>query len=597
MVTLLQKYKNFALCVIESVFCFFLWFQLEISAGYTDISECFSMGKQYIVLNVLTIALLVGFLFIISNRLWLADLISAILVCIISIADYYVILFHGMPLTVRELKNFKTAMNVMGSYKFSLSKEVVYIFLIFVILTGLSILLYQWEKGRKSKKRIIIVRDVTLIVLGSVVIYFGYLSSDPIKPYKTIGWSWVEAYHQYGFVSCSVENILQMRHIVDMPDGYSEEKLEDIVIKRDDEGGETPDIILILNESFYDLGLISDIETDIPYLENINSLKNAVKGYTVVTSQGGGTNNSEYELLTSNSLRLMKGITPFNVLDMTNANSIVSHLQQLGYYTIGAHSEPEINYSRGTAYRAMGFDQCFFDDDFQNKDYYGSRWYETDECLYRNVIRWYEEMPETSPRFIYLLTIQNHGEWDMNPPEADTVHAKNDYGDYQDEVNEFLTGIQMSDQALKELTEYFEDIERPVIVCMMGDHCPSFADSITDEKYSGEEKRIRLRSTPFVLWSNYEQEEQDDMVISMNYVIPFLLKKAQINQSPYYQYMNNLMADVPILSSYGAYYDNEGNISWYGEESLWSDRVDNYFYLEYNNLSKNRQQMFFDAYQ
>ena len=50
----------------------------------------------------------------------------------------------------------------------------------------------------------------------------------------------------------------------------------------------TPDIILILNESFYDLSLITEIEVDVPYLENISSMENTIKGYAVIVIGGSG---------------------------------------------------------------------------------------------------------------------------------------------------------------------------------------------------------------------------------------------------------------------------------------------------------------------
>lgn len=75
--------------------------------------------------------------------------------------------------------------------------------------------------------------------------------------------------------------------------------------------GEKPDIILILNETLFDFSLIHDFETDEPVMPYMKSLENVIRGYVSVPAIGGGTNRSEYELLTSNSLYLMKDILPF----------------------------------------------------------------------------------------------------------------------------------------------------------------------------------------------------------------------------------------------------------------------------------------------
>ena len=53
-------------------------------------------------------------------------------------------------------------------------------------------------------------------------------------------------------------------------------------------------------------------------------------------------NSTEYEMLTSNSLILMPSITPFNWLNLYNANSVVSYLKGLGYTTMAAHPSHQL---------------------------------------------------------------------------------------------------------------------------------------------------------------------------------------------------------------------------------------------------------------
>ena len=165
-------------------------------------------------------------------------------------------------------------------------------------------------------------------------------------------------------------------------------------------------------------------------------------------------------------------------------------------------------------------------------------------------------------------------------------------------MNEFLTGIYLSDLAFKNLTDYFAQVDRPVIVCMVGDHCPSFAESIADPSFSEDEKQLRLRTVPLVFWANFPLEETAPGTMSMNYVVPTLLDLAGINLSPYYSYLLQAKQTVPVISSYGCYYDAEGNIYRYSEDTgaTYERTVDDYFYLEYNNLQTNtaRNQTLFD---
>lgn len=590
-----KRLKN--LLKVISVMCFFMisWVQLELSSMSDDLLQIFQIKMKYALVNILTGCLICMLIYIIVNSFWKSCVIYSILITLVSIVNYYTIKFHGMPLAVSELKNFKTALNVIGGYRFDIF-EIFYLLVFFMIEIAVCYvikrLIVSEQKHRKIKERL--VKDFSICSISVLIVYFFFFAPSPVVN-VTLGWSWKEAYHQYGFIACTISRAIASTNFLEEPDGYQREHINEIeIIREDKEQDRFPDIILILNESFYDLSLITDLETDVLYLKHINSMNNVVRGYTVVPSVGGGTNRSEYELLTSNSLQLMQGIVPFNVIDMKGANSIVSHLKQLGYYTVGAHSEPSLNYNRGNAYVDMGFDQTYFDEDFVDKIYYDNRWYESDSSLYDNLLSWMEEYDE-SPHFTYLLTIQNHGGWEMNEKDSDIVHAINDFGEYDEQVDEFLSCISLSDSAFKDFTDKLQEADRDVIVCMVGDHCPSFTGKLVDEQYK-KDRELLLTCTPFVIWANYDIEEQNVGTISMNYLMPTLLEIAGVNLSSYYRYMLDLRDDVPILTSRNVYYDNYMTKYSYDALSDYTVRVNDYFYLEYNNLQTDREQSLFDAY-
>lgn len=588
--------RKYAVGIAVLLIALISWYQLEISTDYVTPLECLNMEAQYIILNACTNMVIVSGFVILLNRVWKGCLAYTIFSFLMSIINYYVIQFHGMPFTFAELKNIKTAANVLGAYRLEIDKWVAYIVFIFIVLLLICFLCKSLEKGIELSVRKAVIRDFVLLLLDGFVIYVGYLSPNAIKPQNTIKFSWTEAYHTYGFTACTIEKTMQSFFIVDRPEGYTEDKILKFPIPVEEKSREeTPDIILILNESFYDLRQITDIETNIPYMEHIDEMENTIRGYTVAPEVGGGTNSSEYELLTSNSLQMMQGITPFNVLKMKGANSIVFHLKQLGDTTAAAHSEKASNYSRVDAYPDMGFENTYFDTDFADKEYYATRGFATDESLYKNMISWYEDMEEDKPRFMYLLTIQNHGGWEQTKEDSYIVKAMNDYGDLQGQINEYLTGIYMTDNAFSELTEYFENVEREVVICMAGDHSPSFVWDIANGNYENG-MLMRLRSTPFIIWANYDIEDENAGYIGMNYLIPLLLDKMNIEVSPYYQYMIDLHKKVPVLTDYNVYMDFVYNEHTYDEINEYTEMINNYFYLEYHNLQKERRQELFNAY-
>lgn len=177
-------------------------------------------------------------------------------------------------------------------------------------------------------------------MLDFCIIYIELFSSYAIKPEKAIGWSWKDAMSNYGYLTCLVEDFGNTINPYMEPEGYNEKV---ITIKNNSKKSETevyPDIVLILNESFFDLSVYCDMKTDHNYMEKFYSIDNAVYGYAVTPSIGGGTNNSEYELLTTHSMSLLRSPAPFNYVDLAASdNNIVRYVEGLGYKTYGMHCQ------------------------------------------------------------------------------------------------------------------------------------------------------------------------------------------------------------------------------------------------------------------
>lgn len=569
------------------------WFQFQISSIYHSITELSEIDIKYVFFNVITNYVLLSVIYIIINCWWISCIVYSVLSFIISIVNYFVIQLHDSPLTIAELGNFKTAMNVVGGYQINISK-ISGLFVIFILQL---VLVYFIKKGKMQKKSLkkILIKDICMAISSFLIFFFSYMIPNQFMT-ESLGWRWVITYQKYGYMACTIKAACLSNNYPIKPDSYDEDRISNMKIERSSSfAKETPDIILVLNESFYDLSLITEIEVDVPYLENILLMENTIKGYAV--NPAGGTNPSEYELLTSNSMKLLKGITPFNVIDMKGENSIVSHLKKLGYYTTGAHCASPANYNRGRAYRDMGFDKICFETEFENKRYFENRSYATDESLYENVLSWLNGNDGT-PQFIYLLTIQNHGGWQSNEEEMNTVHAKNDYGEYDSQIDEFLSCIRLSDQAFKMLTDNLQSYDRKIIVCMVGDHGPDLTAKIIDDPDSDQNFILRT-SVPFVIWANYDIQDTANIngkTISMNYLMPAILKIANIQLSPYYQYMLNLMEQVPVITPFLPYYDQEGNAYMFEDKSKYTEMVNDYLNLEYNNLSDKRIQSLFEPY-
>ena len=588
--------KQRILCILAIIGLLVLcWLQLDISSQWTNEWYTFLIKMPVIfgVLSVLTLGVIYFVLYAIFANLKTSGLILSILSTVISIVNYYVIEFHNSPLSFLELRNFGTAMNVMGSYEITITPVVIGLIALCaaqMVIVHIPLRRFQKQKvfGERSWKRTII-----LLAASALIIFVGYLGPAPIKPARVIVWNWTTCYPYYGYVPCTVETLAKSLNLVEKPSGYSDAALSSIEMPAAAQATAKPDVIFILNETFADISLIKDFEVDKEYLEGIHNLENSIQGYAVVPQVGGGTNKSEYEFLTSNSMALlMQSGAPFLSVDMKGAPSVVTLMEEQGYETTAAHPREGVNYSRDNAYPAVGFDNIYFDVDFENLRYKRGRYCESDESTYKNLIRWYEEHRKANraagddkPQFMYCLTMQNHGGYNMSPANLDVVHAVGDFHGYGSQVNEYLTGIYDSDRAFMQLVDHFKNVDRPVIICMVGDHMPSFAKDIADaDAYSTDELERRLRTTPFVIWANFDIEDANLGSIGMNSLTPIALQTAGTGLSPYYEYILQMSKDYPILTAYGSYYDAEGTCHSYEDEPV--QEISDYFYLEYANILK-----------
>lgn len=604
-------------CVLAIAAAFIARYQLELSDGVTP-DYLAGQWPVYAPLNAMTAFCLTLILFALMGRWWLATGISGVLFTIVALVNYYIRDLHGSALMPQDIMNLGTAAEVMGSYTLKISDTVVTIALCVLPVLGISVV--QWFLNKNGPRRASWkARGVRVAACAAAifcVMYFGYFGPNPIKPKATYGWAWQETYYKYGYLAGTVEATTLMSDPIVQPENYSDQAAQDAAAlvqgtyATAETAQEYPDIVLILSESFYDFDLVTDLQADAEIMPVTKNLENAVYGHTVSPHVGGGTNNSEYEMLSSNSMTLMPSITPFNWLNLYGANSLVSYTKSLGYTTMAAHPYTNSNYRRDSAWRALGFDETYFQDDFPTKEYYGNRPYQTDSASYKDFETLYEAMPADQPRFAFLVSIQSHGDYDMNDASLDTVHAATDYGEYDELMDEYLSCMQKSDAAVAELMEYFtnlyEETGRKVVVALAGDHAPSFVDHVADKSIAPQnELQILERSTPFFIWANYPLENTELAVsdtdplnrMDMVMLAPTIAQQAGLPLSTFYQYLLEMKDVTPVITGANDYMTPDGHTAEFGTNPELDQWVYGYLNLEYNNVGAHakRDQTLFDA--
>ncbi len=580
------RLRNILVIILLDAYCF--WIQEYVN---NDLFK--EMKWYYMLLNV-------GGIFICTMicMCWFNSTRRAVdvVMCVwppMAIAFYFVYHMRGEPLQLIDLLSLSTAAEVAGNFSVPYSRGIAVDIILTLVLMGLVLQFRDARVVWKKPARILMRAGVFAGMIVSAWLYLncnwngglGILTDlfAPIKTYKeygtTVGFFCVAKY---------------MR--LTAPDGYSVSKAKEIAEKACEE--ETPNtvsdvkpvnIIAIMNESWADYRMLGDLDADPEVMPYYDSMKeNTIKGHTLVCITGGGTAKTEYEFLTGNSVKRFPGMVPYVSYFTHDQYSLVSTLEAQGYATAAMHPYKGSNWKRPGAYKLLGFDTFFTEEDF-DEDAGRVRNFISDQANYEKIIEVLENKEEGQPFFLFDITMQNHGGFTSG--KVPTWITINGYEDEEDEAERFLSLERASDDALKYLIEYFKDYDEPTLIVMFGDHYPAlpdeFSEHLSGAKYDDLDpsEQINYYSTPFFIWANYDIPEQEDVLTSCNFLGTLMLEQTGLEMPHYNYYLKDLMKDIPALNHMG-YFDSDRKFHLW-KEGEQDELVKEWEYecLQYNNLA------------
>ena len=200
---------------------------------------------------------------------------------------------------------------------------------------------------------------------------------------------------------------------------------------------------------------------------------------------------------------LLIGMNEEDIIVVKNFLHSQFTIKDLGYTTIACHPQSGHNYKRNVAWKNLGFDKTYFEEDFKDLDYWANRTsFPTDESVYNNVIRWLDENDDNSPVFCFCITMQNHPTYGENTNDQNFVKTNSSWKKdrIRHEVEEYLSSLSLSDEAWGNLIEYYRDYKKDIIIAMCGDHGPYF--DLGNPYEDVNDYYLNILSTPFVIWSN-----------------------------------------------------------------------------------------------
>ena len=345
--------------------------------------------------------------------------------------------------------------------------------------------------------------------------------------------SLVENYRDYGFPVVFTYTFGQMG--ISKPETYTPETVDEIMTDIDGgaEAGEDapevfgeadnpaqPNILFVQLESFIDVGTIKGCELSRDPTPCFNKLcAENPSGLLVVPTVGGGTANTEFEVITGMDLEFFGlGETPYNtILQEYPCESMAFSLRELGYTATAMHNNGATFYHRNVVFPKLGFD-CFVPVEYMQNVHYNSLGWARDEILTDEIMTVLNA--SASRDLVMCITVESHGKYQESyeyregdievlslPEEVPLAPLQN-----------YVNVLPRTDAFLQDLIDTLSDFHEPTVVVAYGDHLPAL--ELTDDMLTTGS----IYASRYVIWNNYghDFEARDLLAYRLN---AFLLKQ------------------------------------------------------------------------
>lgn len=576
---LISQISYIALNVVTPFLTFFI-----LENPYSQIDK---MAAGSVNVNIQLITIIWLSLTLLFTSLRVASIFTVSASLILSIANKLMLDARAIPILAYHFGQLRTGLTIANTIEVIFNNNILqalilaWIFVIALLFmpgmkqlfaTELNLLpIDKWPQKFSFLKRKLY-RKLCLAGIGMITILFitpNLLFHTAKKVEMELSyWGIQDTYRERGFTLSFIRYYLAAQVIV--PEGYNVSNTKTILDnypKKELKSQKKPNIIFIQNEALTDYSKLTSLQFDNDPMAYIHSIAGeSIQGSIYTSVIGGGTAQTEYEVLSSNSLALLPPNTfAFQQFVTFPKHSVVSALKHQGYTSVGMHPYSKNNYSRNQVYRFYGFDQRYFSDStpsittlYTNEMLRG---YTTDRALYQGTQKLISETKE--PLFNFIVTMQGHGGYNTpeenNPRTVRITNAENNFS-----ATDFLSSVKISDQAFKEFVEQLKSSDEPTIVVMYGDHQPGLANTYFDAYLDKNDKGSHYK-TPLIIWANFPLPKRESPNISPNYIVPYLYDLLSETEyalpiPSYYQFMNQVQKEIPIMTAWG-YYDKNGQYS------------------------------------
>lgn len=557
-------------------------------------------------LGWLFLTLLYHFVTHLTARHWPAALVVGLLCNFAGIVTKYKLEMRGEPLLPWDFTQIDDLMGVSDNLTFTVDATVIISACVFIALFIISFFIKMpYQKGQwKWRTGFSVVSAICLIVLTQGV----FLNSSACESLHIYSDMWMQDryYKNYGIITGFITNLRVLN--IETPNDYSDEAVTQLVIQTKENAKtqkplyansyaatqsnpeQQPNIIYVMNESFWDVSRLEGITYDRELTPNLQALSlEGAYGRCYTPSFGGGTCDVEFEALTGFSLEhLPAGSKPYQQYATKDMFSLPQYLKEKGYSTVAIHGYYRKFWSRNTAYPNLGIDTFVAAEDFTQPD--KRRGFISDAAMTQRIIEEYENRTDNGPVFIHAVTMQNHTTYDASRYPADEIVQITDYPAGMSDttisqLQDFATGVHEADSALGTLIEYFQNVEEPTIIVFWGDHYNPLGKGyelfeMTNYIEKGDTSSPNLRQTDLLMWSNYDTSAVSLGTIAAYQISPVMMDLYGLEKPVYFEFLAQEFSSMHARTR-GITVNPDNSLS---EEMTEAQQIffDNQWILQYN---------------
>ena len=506
-----------------------------------------------VLMNMVWYYILFVFLRLVLGRNRRAAALGVTLAFLVGLVNHYILRFRGRILFPAYVTAWRTAANVAEGFDYSMD---LYIVQALILLVAYLSLVCMCQPQKKRARLPLPVSGLALVCIVGYCYAFFFTSMLPTLGIFTQQW----VTQRNGFL---LNFTVALRYSsVEKPEGYSEETVLELMeeypgLEGDESATKPTNIVVIMNESFADFSVydrFSCSEDPMPFLHSLE--ENTVKGWMYSSVTGGGTATVEFEYLTGfNSIFQPPHTVAYQLYVEENMPSLAALAGTQGYETTAFHPYKASGWNRIIAYDYLNFDRKLFDEDVVDPWYI--RNVISDISDYEVIFDTTEEQDST---FFFNVTMQNHSGYAQGWNNLErTIDLPAELSAADNTAEQYFALLRESDLALEQLINYYKNLDEPTMVVFFGDHQPPLRNEFYEQLHGKAlserttEEVMRQYEVPFFIWTNYDIEEQQDVIISPNYLGVLTAQLAGLPMTGFMNFLSQMYEELPAVTPVGIY--------------------------------------------